>query len=422
MPFTTRVLPKWFDDAKLGIFIHWGIYSVPAFAPITWELGEVPIDEEWFCNNPYAEWYANSIALKKGPTWEHHKKIWGEDFKYEDFIPLWKAEHYEPSKWVELFKKAGAKYVVLVTKHHDGFSLFPSKYSDFTSTNLGPKQDIVGKLKEALKNSDIELGLYYSSLIDWHFLNTPIRTKADTYLHVPTSEQYAQYVINQLEELISNYEPKLLWNDIGFPKLAEHKLNELFEFYYKMVPQGVVNDRWNGVYSDFRTKEYRHKESLECSKFELCRGLGKSFGYNACEKDEHYIKPDDLIELFVKTVAKGGNLLLNIGPMANGLIPKEQEQRLLALGEFLEVNKEGIYGTNAGPASYEKDELRYYFTQKENTLYAFVAGISKSPSLVVLPHDMQPVNETCIKTDLGFLIENPSSNIVLFKTKEKEKV
>ena len=116
----THTVPKWYEDCKFGIFIHWGIYSVPAFAPHTWELGEVD-SKEWFADNPYAEWYYNSLNIGKGPTYEHHMEKYGKDFKYEDFIPMWKAENWDPKQWAEIFKEAGAEYVVLTTKHHDGF-------------------------------------------------------------------------------------------------------------------------------------------------------------------------------------------------------------------------------------------------------------------------------------------------------------
>ena len=113
-----HTVPKWYEDCKFGIFIHWGIYSVPAFAPHTWELGEVD-SKEWFADNPYAEWYYNSLNIGKGPTYKHHIEKYGKDFKYEDFIPMWKAENWDPKQWAEIFKEAGAEYVVLTTKHHD---------------------------------------------------------------------------------------------------------------------------------------------------------------------------------------------------------------------------------------------------------------------------------------------------------------
>ena len=146
---------------------------MPAFAPHTWELGEVD-SKEWFADNPYAEWYYNSLNIGKGPTYKHHIEKYGKDFKYEDFIPMWKAENWDPKQWAEIFKEAGAEYVVLTTKHHDGFCLFPSKYTHFNSVEMGPKRNITGELTEAVRDAGIRMGLYYSGLIDWQYANDPI--------------------------------------------------------------------------------------------------------------------------------------------------------------------------------------------------------------------------------------------------------
>ncbi|MEG2288045.1 MAG: alpha-L-fucosidase, partial [Ruthenibacterium sp.] len=159
-------IPQWYDECKLGIFIHWGPYSVPAYANPSYQLGEIPIERDWYINNPYAEWYQNSVNVGEGPTYEHHIKTYGKDFPYENFADLWKAEHWNPEEWVQLFEKAGAKYVVLVTKHHDGFCLFPSKYSDFNSTLRGPMRNITGELCDAVNKSTMKMGLYYSGYLN----------------------------------------------------------------------------------------------------------------------------------------------------------------------------------------------------------------------------------------------------------------
>ena len=212
----THQVPKWYDDCKFGIFIHWGIYSVPAYAPHTWELGEVD-SKEWFADNPYAEWYYNSLNIGKGPTYEHHMEKYGKDFKYEDFIPMWKAENWDPAKWAELFKKAGAQYVVLTTKHHDGFCLYPSKYTDFNCVKMGPKRDITGELTDAVRAEGIRMGLYYSGLIDWQYANDPIFENDDLFGTASPTFEYADYSYKQMMELVDTYEPSLVWNDIGWP-------------------------------------------------------------------------------------------------------------------------------------------------------------------------------------------------------------
>ena len=383
-------VPEWYEDCKFGIFIHWGIYSVPAFAPRTWELGEVPGDEQWFCNNPYAEWYYNSVNVGSGPSYEHHMETYGKDFKYEDFIPIWKAQHWDPRQWAEIFKKAGARYVVLTTKHHDGFCLFPSKYTDFHTGKAGPKRDITGELTQAVRDAGLRMGLYYSGLIDWQFANDPIFEESENFTNACPTYEYADYSYKQMQELIDNYHPSVLWNDIRWPLQSEHMMPYLLAHYYNTVEDGVVNDRFNGKYHDFITKEYQYGKSDRTCKWEMCRGMGLSFGYNENEGDDQLISLPKLINLLVATVANNGNLLLNIGPKADGTIPKEQVKRLLALGAWLEVNGEGIYDTRCSrrESLYEKDGkdgIEIHFTRKENDLYVFVDGLKAGAQTVLIP-------------------------------------
>lgn len=396
----THKIPNWYQQAKFGIFIHWGIYSVPAFAPKSRELGVGEIDETWFCNNPYAEWYANSIRVKAGPTYEHHLKHYGKDFDYDDFLPLWKAEHFNPDEWAQLFAKAGANYVVLTTKHHDGFCLFPSRYTDFNATKLGPKKDLVGELTQAVRRQGMKMGTYYSGIIDWRFSPNPIFTESQNFSNACPTYEYANFAYNQVVELINRYEPDILWNDIGWPKVGEHMLPHLFSHYYNSVTQGVVNDRWNNLHCDFSTKEYQLGESSHQQAWEMCRGMGLSFGYNQTEKDSDYLSAYQLIELLVDVVANNGNLLLNIGPKADGSIAEEQSQRLLAMGEWLSVNGEGIYDTH--PLNIEtqyqpqdKTGIRCFFTQKADKKFVFVTGLTTGQNQVVLPislADIQPLS------------------------------
>lgn len=292
----------------------------------------------WFCNNPYAEWYFNSVNVGNGPTYEHHIKKYGNDFRYEDFIPRWKAENWQPEKWADLFYKAGARYVVLVTKHHDGFCLFPSKHTVYHSMNEGPKRDIVGELTRSVKELGMKMGLYYSGIIDWKFAPNPIYKEEDNFHSSCPTYEYADYAYKQCLELIENYKPSILWNDIGWPKQGEHMLPHLLSYFYNQIEDGIVNERFNGLYRDFATKEYKYGDSGRTMKWEMVRGMGLSFGYNADESEDKIISTSDLIHLLVATVADNGNLLINIGPKADGSIPKEQEKRLIELGRWMSVN------------------------------------------------------------------------------------
>lgn len=383
----THQVPKWYDDCKFGIFIHWGIYSVPAYAPHTWELGEVD-SKEWFADNPYAEWYYNSLNIGKGPTYEHHMEKYGKDFKYEDFIPMWKAENWDPAKWAELFKKAGAQYVVLTTKHHDGFCLYPSKYTDFNCVKMGPKRDITGELTDAVRAEGIRMGLYYSGLIDWQYANDPIFEDDDLFGTASPTFEYADYSYKQMMELVDTYEPSLVWNDIGWPKQSEEMMPFFLAHYYNKVEEGVVNDRFNDRYHDFLTKEYKQGKVDRSEKWEMCRGMGLSFGYNENEGDDQIISEQGLISLLVGTVANNGNLLINIGPKADGTIPAEQERRLLVLGKWLETNGEGIYETRCSrrESIVLDNGTAVHFTAKGSHLYVFVDGLKKGMDTVDIPN------------------------------------
>ena len=383
----THQVPKWYDDCKFGIFIHWGIYSVPAYAPHTWELGEVD-SKEWFADNPYAEWYYNSLNIGKGPTYEHHMEKYGKDFKYEDFIPMWKAENWDPAKWADLFKKAGAQYVVLTTKHHDGFCLYPSKYTDFNCVKMGPKRDITGELTDAVRAEGIRMGLYYSGLIDWQYANDPIFEDDDLFGTASPTFEYADYSYKQMMELVDTYEPSLVWNDIGWPKQSEEMMPFFLAHYYNKVEEGVVNDRFNDRYHDFLTKEYKQGKVDRSEKWEMCRGMGLSFGYNENEGDDQIISEQGLISLLVGTVANNGNLLINIGPKADGTIPAEQERRLLVLGSWLETNGDGIYETRCSrrESVVSDNGTAVHFTAKGSDLYVFVDGLKKGMDTVEIPN------------------------------------
>ena len=316
-----HTVPKWYEDCKFGIFIHWGIYSVPAFAPHTWELGEVD-SKEWFADNPYAEWYYNSLNIGKGPTYKHHIEKYGKDFKYED---------------------------------------------------MGPKRNITGELTEAVRDAGIRMGLYYSGLIDWQYANDPIFEDDDLFGTASPTFAYADYSYNQMKELVDDYAPSVFWNDIGWPTQSEEMMPYFFAHYYNKVPEGVVNDRFNGRYHDFLTKEYKSGSVNRNEKWEMCRGMGLSFGYNANEGDDKLISVPDLISLLVGTVANNGNLLLNIGPKADGTIPEEQVRRLKILGAWLKVNHDGIYGTRCSDRESELLEsgIELHYTQKDGNLNVF---------------------------------------------------
>jgi len=369
----THEVSDWFHDAKLGIFIHWGLYSVPGWAKPTGELGKVDWDV-WFKNNPYAEWYLNSLRIEGSPTAEYHKETYGEDFDYLDFIPQFNEaiQNWDPNSWAKLFREVGARYVVLTTKHHDGFCLWPTKV-DNPNREEGQEhaaRDLAGELTQAVRAEGMRMGLYYSGGLDWSFNDEPIDTIEEVRGTVIHTEEYADYAGAHWQELIDNYQPAVLWNDISYPEPGN--LETLFADYYNRFPTGLVNDRFNAPHYDFTTPEYSKKDDITEEKWESCRGLGFSFGYNRMEGPEHTIPANDLIELLADIVSKNGNLLLNVGPKADGTIPEIQVERLRALGEWLSVNGEAIFSTRpwtrAAGETGSGGAVR--FTQTADSLYA----------------------------------------------------
>ena len=393
-------VPDWYHDAKLGIFIHWGLYSVPAWAPLTGELAEIAARGEWahwFANNPYAEWYLNSIRIEGSPSHQYHVETYGEDFSYDDFVPLFNEaiQKWKPDDWADLFQSVGARYVVLTTKHHDGFLLWPSQYPNPTKADYRASRDLVGELTEAVRARDMRMALYYSGGIDWTFNPKVIQDVADIFAAVPQQPDYIEYADHHWYELIDCYEPVIMWNDIAYPAAAN--LPELFAYYYNKIHDGLINDRFtqrfefdpesssilNLDHHDFRTPEYTSFDKITEKKWEATRGIGYSFGYNRNEGPDNYLSAQELIHSFVDIVSKNGNLLLNVGPMADGTIPDLQRERLLGLGQWLKVNGEAIFDTRPWvEAEGQTDQgAAVRFTQKGDTVYAILLDTPK-PGLV----------------------------------------
>ena len=310
--------------------------------------------------------------------------MYGEHFKYEYFADMWKAEKWNPIEWAELFKEAGAGYVVLVTKHHDGFCLFPSKYTDYSSIWRGPQRDITGELTRAVRNQGMKMGLYYSGIIDWRYADDPIYKGEDLKGNACPTAEYADFAYNQCMELIERYQPSVFWNDIGWPYKGETSLPNLLAHYYNTVEDGVVNDRFNGLFHDFTTKEYKSGESNRKEKWEMCRGMGLSFGYNAEESADEILSIEAFIRMLVDVVSNNGNLLINIGPKADGTIPEEQAERLREMGRWLKVNGEGIYNTHCSEfENIYSEDGNVYFTETENALYFFVEAKDAGKEFII---------------------------------------
>ena len=336
----SRPYPPWFMDAKLGIFVHWGIYSVPAYSG----------------KEDYAEWFVRGLQVGDTLRTRFMREKFGEDFTYPDFAPLFRAELFNPDEWAGIFRRAGARYVVLVSKHHDGYALWPSRYSPgWNSVDVGPGRDLVGELTRSVRGQGLRMGLYYS-LAEW---NHPLHR---WYTDPPDSigPYVRDYMIPQFRELVEAYRPTVLFADGEWLNTAEQwHARELIDWFHSIVgPDAIVNDRW-GAGSDigFKTPEYSAGLKLTDRPWAEVRGLGRSFGLNRNEVLEAYLTPGELVHSFARAVAAGGGMILNVGPKADGQIPLLQQERLLQLGEWLEVNGDAIYGSRPWLRSGEVREV-----------------------------------------------------------------
>ena len=355
-----RPVPQWFADAKFGIFIHFGIYSVPSFA----------------AKGQYAEWYRHHSRSENRPEKAFHERVYGRA-AYEDFVKDFKAELFDADEWAELFSRAGAKYMNLTSKHHDGFCLFKSPYAwHWNSVDVGPKIDFCAELKKAMDKVGVRFGVYHS-LYEW-----------DHPLYVKDPEAFAlQHLIPMLKDLICRYEPATLFTDGEWdhPSSIWHAEDFLAWLYNESPVKDFVvpNDRWGketrGRMGGNFTTEYGYVGNVaeeltiddvtDDRPFEECRGIGHSFGLNRAENAEDYLTSFELLSLFVDLISAGGNLLLNVGPSADGKIPPIQQERLLQMGKWLSVNGEAVYGSRKF-ANCKDSDIKY--TKKGDTVYAFV--------------------------------------------------
>jgi alpha-L-fucosidase len=390
-------VPLWYSNAKLGIFIHYGLYSVPGWAPLSHPEHDFG-NPDYIKNNPYAEWYYNVMRIDGSPTQAYHREHYGANFNYYDFAPIFNRENkkWNPDQWAKIFREAGARYVVLTSKHHEGFTLWPSAVANPTlpADRQHAERDIVGELTTAVRKQGMHMGLYYSGGYDWTFVPGPIRTPADYQGVKPQSEAYGAYANAQIHELIQRYHPSVLWNDIDWPKTG--KAMEVEADYYNAVPDGAIDDRFGIAHADFTSPEYQNVDKINEKKWEECRGLGRSFGYNRAEGEAETIAPADLIAMLVDIVSKNGNLLLDVGPEADGTIPPVQMERLKELGAWLKQNGAAIYDTHpwnrAVGKTVEGDDLRF---TAQGHLNVIVLGTPKARTLTiegVFPRPMIKVN------------------------------
>lgn len=386
-------LPDWFRDAPLGIFIHWGAYSVPAWAEPTAELGAIESDLGWFAHNPYAEWYYNTIRIEGSPAQQHQQEA-HDGAPYDDFLDQWQTTAFDPAQWLDLFRRAGADYVVPTTKHHDGITLWDAPETGTRNTvQRGPRRDLVGEIAAATREAGLRFGVYYSGGLDWHVRPTdPLVSGDDVHDHKrPRDDEYGKYCSAHMRDLIDRYAPDVFWNDIGWPDENFHfgpgGLGELLEYFYAQRPEGLINDRFAGAHQDFVTTEYQAGEIPENEPWENCRGIGLSFGYNQVEDENQYLTGAQVSRHVVDAVSKGGRVLLNIGPRADGSLHELQVKALEELGAFMADHKpllagsKGLGEVTAPGASWGRA------VDQDGTCHVFLSGNAGS---VTIPADALP--------------------------------
>lgn len=392
--------PEWFLDAKFGMFVDWGLYSIPAYAP-----------------SGYPDWY---LWRMNTDTKEYHDKYWGEDFKADDFIPLFTAEEFNADYLADVAKEAGMKYVVPFLKHHDGFCLWNSSYTLRNSVEMGPHRDIAKEWMEALKKRGLKFGFYYS-IDDWTYpiigddYNLYVRSwhawigphdnsytacRIDPFEKnkwdrmqisgkIPVRDFYDDYINPAAIEFIDNYDPDLIWGDGDWIFNADERNTRTLIAYYYNQAEGRKEVAFNDAYGctrliptlgmgpddkphgDFNRSENLYRESNNVNfenPWEECSGLSSSFGYNWQETDEDVRSAQEVLKMMIDIVAEGGNLLLITNLTNTGQLDPLLAGRLKVIGAWLKINGEAIYATRKWLFTMENDVR---FTRSKNGRFVY---------------------------------------------------
>ncbi|XP_055609386.1 putative alpha-L-fucosidase [Uranotaenia lowii] len=374
----SRPLPQWYDEAKVGIFVHWGVYSVPSYG------------SEWFWIN----W--------QGTKTEGYVKFMADNYKpgftYQDFASDFTAELFNATEWAQLFAQSGARYVVLTSKHHEGYTLWPSKHTfSWNSVDVGPHRDIIGELSTAIReNTRLTFGVYYS-LFEWFN-----RLYIDDKLHAFLKHDYVDTKVwPELKELINTYRPEVLWSDGDWEAPDGYwKAQEFLTWLYNESPVKdtvVTNDRWGigtlCLHGDIYTCSDRYNPGvLQKHKWENAMTIDKqSWGHRQNAKLEDFLSSDELIGQIASTVSCGGNILINVGPTKYGTIDPIFVERLTDMGRWLKNNGEAIYKTK--PWIFQNDTVTsdVWYTSKIQSgtkilthVYAIVLNYPFATNNVVL--------------------------------------
>ena len=425
-------VPQWYKDAKFGIFIHWGAYSVPAYG---------------------SEWYPRQMYINRdrrgANMFQHHVENFGSQktFGYKDFIPMFKAEKFDPVAWAKLFKESGARYVIPVAEHHDGFPMYACSFTKWDASEMGPKRDVIAELEKAVRDVDMKFGVSSHRAFNWvYYVRSEDFDNADKQLaelygrpmpflfaenawnykqsFPAQDEQFKDDWLARCGELVDRFNPDVLWFDFGIapgqdtPYDQNHfgpHLQRFAAYYYNQSLKkggdiGVINYKWNAfpeeaaVLDKERSKMGKIREPFWQTDTAVS---SSSWGYTQNQK---YKTPDRLVDDLVDIVSKNGCLLLNVGPRPDGTIPDQDQKILLAIGDWLKTNGESIYGTtywttfgegptavSTGHISEHKDkpftskDIR--FTAKDGTVYATILDWPSSGASTI--KSLRTVDQSC---------------------------
>ncbi|XP_062385815.1 tissue alpha-L-fucosidase-like [Sardina pilchardus] len=356
----SRPLPNWYDEAKVGIFVHWGVFSVPGFG------------SEWF----WWQWQG-----EKSPAYvSFMKNNYPPGFTYPDFAPDFRATFFDPDEWATLFESSGAKYVVLTTKHHEGFTNWGSPFSwNWNSVDTGPHRDLTGELMDAIRKKSLHYGVY-NSLFEW-FNPMYLSDKKNGF---KTQEFPQNKLLPELYNLVVRYKPDLIWSDGDWEAPDTYwNSTEFLAWLYNESPVKdvvVTNDRWgagcsckHGGY--FNCADKFTPGTLPNHKWEKCTSVDThSWGYRRNMRLHEVMDLPAIIQDLVETVALGGNYLLNVGPTPDGMIPVVFQDRLAGMGEWLKVNGDAIYASKPWRVQNETSTLHVWYTSKGSDVYAIIIG------------------------------------------------